>query len=249
MGYGNTARKQVQTYSTTHSGENKSIYKHTKESFSIFATSPIGNKPLKTHAYGTTNNDRFGALYPYSCPAAVLHADTVADTSVPQKADRLLPSVLVILSTAGFISVLYYLWQIVCDENNRWTDLGGMLAAGSWQEWVAWAFFGLFVVLFTAAGFSLFGFALTGHHPKFCKEMWRSLIGMILIPFLTLALLAASTLCISLSGMTLFTWLFSEAAFSDVTMLVLVLPCSPSDIWDFWPSCSSSTAVSWTHTF
>lgn len=65
------------------------------------------------------------------------------------------------------------------------------------------------------------GFALTGHHPKFCKEMWRSLIGMILIPFLTLALLAASTLCISLSGMTLFTWLFSEAAFSDVAMLVL----------------------------
>ena len=89
MGYENTARKQVQTYSTTHSGENKSIYKHTKESFSIFATSPIGNKPLKTHAYGTTNNDRFGALYPYSCPAAVLHADTVADTLVPQKADRL----------------------------------------------------------------------------------------------------------------------------------------------------------------
>lgn len=40
---------------------------------------------------------------------------------------------------------------------------------------------------------------------------------MILIPFLTLALLAASTLCI----MTLFTWLFSEAAFSDVAMLVL----------------------------
>lgn len=34
-------------------------------------------------------------------------------------------------------------------------------------------------------------------------------------------LLAASTLCISLSGMTLFTWLFSEAAFSDVAMLVL----------------------------
>ena len=68
---------------------------------------------------------------------------------------------------------------------------------------------------------SLFGFALTGHHPKFCKEMWRSLIGMMLIPFLTLALLAASTLCISLSGMTLFTWLFSEAAFSDVAMLVL----------------------------
>lgn len=132
-----------------------------------------------------------------------------------------LPSVLVILSTAGFISVLYYLWQIVCDENNRWTDLGGMLAAGSWQEWVAWAFFGLFVVLFTAAGCSLFGFALTGHHPKFCKEMWRSLIGMMLIPFLTLALLVASTLCISLSGMTLFTWLFSEAAFSDVAMLVL----------------------------
>ena len=77
------------------------------------------------------------------------------------------------------------------------------------------------VVLFTAAGCSLFGFALTGHHPKFCKEMWRSLIGMMLIPFLTLALLAASTLCISLSGMTLFTWLFSEAAFSDVAMLVL----------------------------
>ena len=34
-------------------------------------------------------------------------------------------------------------------------------------------------------------------------------------------LLAASTLCISLSGMTLFTWLFSEAAFSDVAILVL----------------------------
>lgn len=82
-----------------------------------------------------------------------------------------LPSVLVILSTAVFTSVLYYIWQIVCDENSRWTDLGGMLAAGSWQEWVAWAFFGLFVVLFTAAGCSLFGFALTGHHPKFCKEM------------------------------------------------------------------------------
>ena len=62
-----------------------------------------------------------------------------------------LPSVLVILSTAVFTSVLYYIWQIVCDENSRWTDLGGMLAAGSWQEWVAWAFFGLFVVLFTAA--------------------------------------------------------------------------------------------------
>lgn len=44
---------------------------------------------------------------------------------------------------------------------------------------------------------------------------------MMLIPFLTLALLAASTLCISLSGMTLFTWLFSEAEFSDVAMLVL----------------------------
>lgn len=73
----------------------------------------------------------------------------------------------------------------------------------------------------TAVGCSLFGFALTGHHPKFCKEMWRSLIGMMLIPFLTLALLAASTLCISLSGMTLFTWLFSEAEFSDVAMLVL----------------------------
>lgn len=82
-----------------------------------------------------------------------------------------LPSVLVILSTAGFTSVLYYSWQIVCDENSRWTDLGGMLAAGSWQEWVAWAFFGLFVVLLTAAGCSLSGFALTGHHPKFCKEM------------------------------------------------------------------------------
>ena len=132
-----------------------------------------------------------------------------------------LPSVLVILSTAVFTSVLYYIWQIVCDENSCWTDLGGMLAAGSWQEWVAWAFFGLFVVLFTAAGCSLFGFALTGHHPKFCKEMWRSLIGMMLIPFLTLALLAASTLCISLSGMTLFTWLFSETEFSDVAMLVL----------------------------
>ncbi len=141
-----------------------------------------------------------------------------------------LPSVLVILSTAGFTSVLYYLWQIVCDENSRWTDLGGMLAAGSWQDWVAWAFwqdwvawafFGLSVVLLTAAGCSLYGFALTGHHPKICKEMWRSLIGMLLIPFLTLALLAASTLCISLSGMTLFTWLFSETAFSDVAMLVL----------------------------
>ena len=95
-----------------------------------------------------------------------------------------LPAVLVILSTAVFTSVLYYIWQIVCDENSCWTDLGGMLAAGSWQEWVAWAFFGLFVVLFTAAGCSLFGFALTGHHPKFCKEMWRSLIGMMLIPFL-----------------------------------------------------------------
>lgn len=93
-----------------------------------------------------------------------------------------LPAVLVILSTAVFTSVLYYIWQIVCDENSCWTDLGGMLAAGSWQEWVAWAFFGLFVVLFTAAGCSLFGFALTGHHPKFCKEMWRSLIGMMLIP-------------------------------------------------------------------
>ena len=93
-----------------------------------------------------------------------------------------LPSVLVILSTAVFTSVLYYIWQIVCDENSRWTDLGGMLAAGSWQEWVAWAFFGLFVVLFTAAGCSLFGFALTGHHPKFCKEIWRSLIGMMPIP-------------------------------------------------------------------
>lgn len=65
------------------------------------------------------------------------------------------------------------------------------------------------------------GLPSPGHHPKFCKEMWRSLIGMMLIPFLTLALLAASTLCISLSGMTLFTWLFSEAAFSDVAMLVL----------------------------
>ena len=52
-----------------------------------------------------------------------------------------LPSVLVILSTAVFTSVLYYIWQIVCDENSCWTDLGGMLAAGSWQEWVAWAFF------------------------------------------------------------------------------------------------------------
>ena len=29
------------------------------ESFSIFAVSQIDNKPLKTHAYGTTNNDRF----------------------------------------------------------------------------------------------------------------------------------------------------------------------------------------------
>lgn len=51
-----------------------------------------------------------------------------------------LPAVLVILSTAVFTSVLYYIWQIVCDENSCWTDLGGMLAAGSWQEWVAWAF-------------------------------------------------------------------------------------------------------------
>ena len=50
MGYGNTARKHVQTYSTTHSGEKKSIYKHTKESFSIFAVLQIDNKPLKTHA-------------------------------------------------------------------------------------------------------------------------------------------------------------------------------------------------------
>ena len=89
MGYGNTARKHVQTYSTTHSGEKKSIYKHTKESFSIFAVLQIDNKPLKTHVYGTTNNDRFWTLYPYSCPAAVLHADTVADTPVPQKADKL----------------------------------------------------------------------------------------------------------------------------------------------------------------
>ena len=44
-----------------------------------------------------------------------------------------LPSVLVILSTAVFTSVLYYIWQIVCDENSRWTDLGGMLTAGSWH--------------------------------------------------------------------------------------------------------------------
>ena len=58
---------------------------------------------------------------------------------------------------------------------------------------------------------------ITPSSAKKCAE----LIGMILIPFLTLALLAASTLCISLSGMTLFTWLFSGAAFSDVAMLVL----------------------------
>lgn len=69
-----------------------------------------------------------------------------------------LPAVLVILSTAVFTSVLYYIWQIVCDENSCWTDLGGMLAAGSWQEWVAWAFFGLFVVLFTFGYMGLLAF-------------------------------------------------------------------------------------------
>lgn len=31
-----------------------------------------------------------------------------------------LPAVLVILSTAVFTSVLYYIWQIVCDENSCW---------------------------------------------------------------------------------------------------------------------------------
>ena len=81
-----------------------------------------------------------------------------------------LPSILVILSTAGFTSVLYYSWQIVCDENSRWTDLGGMLAAGSWQDWVAWAFFGLSVVLLTAAGCSLFGFASPVITPSSAKK-------------------------------------------------------------------------------
>ena len=68
MGYGNTARKHVQTYSTTHSGEKKSIYKHTKESFSIFAVLQIDNKPLKTppqiklhmpHEYNITSTAKY----------------------------------------------------------------------------------------------------------------------------------------------------------------------------------------------
>lgn len=90
---------------------------------------------------------------------------------------------------------LYFLGKsIVFDGllSDVFADSRGSLAAASPAEWLMAGFLLLMIILIAATVCSMTGFAITGHHPHFCKMVWKTLAGILLLPIIAMALLGIS---------------------------------------------------------
>jgi len=123
-------------------------------------------------------------------------------------------------------TVLFSLGHLIINEGlfaNIFAESRGSLAAASPVEWLMAGFIGLIIVLASAAVCSFTGYAVTGRHPKFCKQIWKTLAGILLLPIVALGLLAATF------GFTYIICMrFASSMFDDIGwgwMLLLFLFC------------------------
>lgn len=133
-----------------------------------------------------------------------------------------LTSVMLVLVKAIFEEGLFHFIQ----ENSQ--ESLGAIAPGNW---VMAGMVCLIVILMAAGTCSLVGFAITGHHPKFCRMVWKTLAGILLLPVVSLGLLAASFGCAYVICMRIASpmfddmgwgWLLLLAFFSLMSMLGFV---------------------------
>lgn len=92
-------------------------------------------------------------------------------------------------------SFLFFLGQAIWSEGpiaEVLADSRGSLAAVSPAQWLMVGFLCLMLLLMAAATCSLVGFAFTGHHPEFCKRIWKTLASVLLLPVVALVLLAGT---------------------------------------------------------
>ena len=92
-------------------------------------------------------------------------------------------------------TVLYSLVYLIFNEGlfaNIFAESRGSLAAASSVEWLMAGFICLIMLLVSATVCSLAGYAVTGHHPKFCKMVWKILAIILFFPIMAMGLLAAT---------------------------------------------------------
>lgn len=99
-------------------------------------------------------------------------------------------------------------------------DGRGSLAAVSPGDWALSGMVCLMLVLMAAGTCSLAGFAITGHHPKFCRTVWKTLTGVLLLPVVSLGLLAASFGCAFVVCMRIASPMFDDVGWGWLLLLI-----------------------------
>lgn len=114
-----------------------------------------------------------------------------------------MPGGLIVMVVVALITLLYFLIQALFGDSGTLLDEEGLPPTATPSGWATLAIFGLFMAGLAATTCSLIGFAITGHHPKFCKMVWKTLAGVLFLPtlslgFLSLALVCAFSVCMGL---------------------------------------------------
>lgn len=120
---------------------------------------------------------------------------------------------------------LYFLGKsIVFDGllSDVFADSRGSLAAASPAEWLMAGFLLLMIILIVATVCSMTGFAITGHHPHFCKMVWKTLAGILLLPIIAMALLGISFATAFVVCMRIASPMFDYIGWGWMIMLVLM---------------------------
>lgn len=121
-------------------------------------------------------------------------------------------------------SFLFFLGQAVLSEGliaEVLADSRGSLAAVSPAQWLMVGFLGLILLLMAAGTCSLVGFAFTGHHPEFCKKIWKTLAGVLLLPVVALALLAGAFGFAFIVSMRIASPMFDDIGWGWMLLLVV----------------------------
>ncbi len=101
----------------------------------------------------------------------------------------------IIMIVFALTTVLYSLGHLIINKGlfaDIFAESRGALVAASPAEWLMAGFISLIMILVSATVCSLVGYAVTGHHPKFCKLIWKTLAGILLLPIMALGTLAAT---------------------------------------------------------
>lgn len=132
-----------------------------------------------------------------------------------------MPGGLIVIVVVALTTLLYFLIQALFGDSGTLLDEEGLPPTATPSGWAMLAIFGLFMVGLAGATCSLIGFAITGHHPKFCKMVWKTLAGVLFLPALSLGLLSLALTCAFTACMGLMTLLSANTDWGTIILTAI----------------------------